>query len=53
MKDEGVATKTLVQQAYVKNVVDETVCYGFGVGDGKIDEGCQKLIGVDASGNRK
>ena len=53
MKDEGVATKTLVQQAYVKNVVDNTVCYGFGVGDGKIDEDCQKLVDVDASGNRK
>lgn len=53
MKDEGVATKTLVQQAYVKNVVDNTVCYGFGVGDGKIDEDCQKLVGVDVNGNRK
>lgn len=53
MKDEGVATKTLVQQAYVKNVVEDTVCYGFGVGDGKIDEGCQDLLGVDANGNRK
>lgn len=53
MKDEGVATKTLVQQAYVKNVVEDTVCYGFGVGDGKIDEGCQELLGVDVNGNRQ
>ena len=53
MKDEGVATKTLVQQAYVKNVIDNTVCYGFGVGDGKIDEDCQKLVGIDVNGNRK
>jgi len=53
MKDEGIAAKTLVQQAYVKNVVDNTVCYGFGVGTGKIDEGCQKLVGVDVNGSRK
>lgn len=53
MKDEGIAAKTLVQQAYVKNVVDNTVCYGFGVGTGKIDEGCQRLIGVDVNGSRK
>jgi len=53
MKDEGVATKTLVQQAYVKNVVENTPCYGFGVGDGTIDEGCQKLVGVDINGNRQ
>ena len=52
MKDEGVATKTLVQQAYVKNTVDNTICYGFGVGDGKIDEECQDLLGIDANGNR-
>lgn len=50
MKDEGIATKTLVQQAYVKNVVDNTVCYGFGVGNGKIDKGCQDLVGVDVNG---
>ena len=50
MKDEGIATKTLVQQAYVKNVVDNTVCYGFGVGNGKIDKGCQELVGVDVNG---
>lgn len=50
MKDEGIATKTLVQQAYVKNVVDNTVCYGFGVGSGKIDKGCQDLVGVDVNG---
>lgn len=53
MKDEGVSTKTLVQQAYVKNIVDDTVCYGFGVGDGKVSEGCQDLLGVDVDGNRK
>ena len=53
MKDEGIATKTLVQQAYVKNVVDNTVCYGFGVGSGKIDKGCQDLVGVDVSGSPK
>ena len=53
MKDEGIAAKTLVQQAYVKNVVDNTVCYGFGVGSGKIDEGCQKLVGVDVNGSPK
>lgn len=53
MKAEGVSTKTLVQQAYVKNVVDDTVCYGFGVGDGKINEGCQKTLGIDVDGNRK
>lgn len=53
MKGEGVSTKTLVQQAYVKNVVENTVCYGFGVGSGKINEGCQKLLGVDINGNRK
>ena len=53
MKGEGVSTKTLVQQAYVKNVVENTVCYGFGVGSGKINEGCQKLLGVDIDGNRK
>ena len=52
MKDKGVATKTLVQQAYVKNVVEGTPCYGFGVGDGKIDEDCQNLLGIDATGNR-
>ena len=50
MKDEGIATKTLVQQAYVKNVVDNTVCYGFGVCNGKIDKGCQDLVGVDVNG---
>lgn len=53
MKDEGIAAKTLVQQAYVKNVIDNTVCYGFGVGNGKIDEGCQKLVGVDVNGSPK
>lgn len=53
MKDEGVAAKTLVQQAYVKNVIDNTVCYGFGIGNGKIDEGCQKLVGVDVNGSPK
>ena len=53
MKDEGIATKTLVQQAYVKNVVDNTVCYGFGVGSGKIDKGCQDLVGVDVDGSPK
>ena len=53
MKDEGIAAKTLVQQAYVKNVVDNTVCYGFGVGDGKIAEGCQELVGIDVNGNPK
>lgn len=53
MKDEGIAAKTLVQQAYVKNVVDSTVCYGFGVGTGKIDEGCQKLVGIDVNGSPK
>ena len=53
MKDEGIATKTLVQQAYVKNVVDNTVCYGFGVGSGKIDKGCQDLVGVDVNGSPK
>lgn len=52
MKDEGIPTKTLVQQAYVKNVVDSTVCYGFGIGDGKISKDCQDLISVDISGNR-
>lgn len=51
MKDEGIPSKTLVQQAYVKNVVENTVCYGFGVGDGKIAEGCQELIGIDVNGN--
>ena len=53
MKDEGIATKTLVQQAYVKNVVDNTVCYGFGVGNGKIDKGCQDLVDVDVNGSPK
>lgn len=53
MKDEGIAAKTLVQQAYVKNVIDNTVCYGFGVGNGKIDEGCQKLVGVNVNGSPK
>ena len=53
MKDEGIATKTLVQQAYVKNVVDNTVCYGFGVGSGKIDKGCQDLVGIDVNGSPK
>lgn len=53
MKDEGIAAKTLVQQAYVKNVVDNTVCYGFGVGNGKIDKGCQDLVGVDVNGSPK
>ena len=53
MKDEGIATKTLVQQAYVKNVADNTVCYGFGVGSGKIDKGCQDLVGVDVNGSPK
>mgnify|MGYP003602237152 FL=1 len=53
MKDEGIAAKTLVQQAYVKNVVDNTVCYGFGLGDGKIAEDCQNLVGVDVNGNSK
>lgn len=53
MRDEGISAKTLVQQAYVKNVVDDTVCYGFGKGDGKIAEGCQKLLGVDVNGIRK
>ena len=53
MKDEGIATKTLVQQAYVKNVADNTVCYGFGVGSGKIDKGCQDLVGIDVNGSPK
>ena len=53
MKDEGVATKTLVQQAYVKNIADETVCYGFGVGDGTVEEDCQELLNVNASGQAK
>lgn len=53
MKDEGIAAKTLVQQAYVKNVVDNTVCYGFGVGNGKIDKGCQDLVDVDVNGSPK
>lgn len=53
LRDEGISSKTLVQQAYVKNVVDNTVCYGFGVGDGKIADGCQKLVGVDINGSPK
>lgn len=53
MKDAGIPSKTLVQQAYVKNVVENTVCYGFGVGDGKIAEGCQELVGIDVNGNPK
>lgn len=51
MKDNGIPSKTLVQQAYVKNVIENTVCYGFGLGDGKIAEGCQELIGIDVNGN--
>ena len=53
LRDEGISAKTLVQQAYVKNVVDNTVCFGFGVGDGKIAEDCQKLVGVDVNGSPK
>lgn len=51
LKAEGVPAKTLVQQAHVKNVVDNTVCYGFGVGEGKIKEGCQELLGVNVTGS--
>ncbi len=51
LRDEGISAKTLVQQAYVKNVVDNTVCYGFGVGSGKIADGCQKLVGINVNGN--
>ncbi|MGP5518239.1 pilus assembly PilX family protein [Psychrobacter celer] len=53
LRDEGISAKTLVQQAYVKNVVDNTVCFGFGEGDGKIAEDCQKLVGVDVDGSPK
>lgn len=53
LRDEGISAKTLVQQAYVKNVVDNTVCFGFGVGDGKIAEDCQELVGIDVNGSPK
>ena len=54
MKDEGVSTKTLVQQAYVKHVVNNddeaNTCYDFGEGDGTIQgEKCREIIGASAS----
>jgi|26BtaG_2_1085354.scaffolds.fasta_scaffold00258_13 Tfp pilus assembly protein PilE len=53
LKENGIPAKILVQQANVRNIVDSVVCYGFGVGNGKIQEDCQDLLEVDAQGKPK
>lgn len=50
LRENGIPAKILVQQANVRNIVDNVVCYGFGVGNGKVKEDCQKLLKVDAQG---
>lgn len=53
LRENGIPAKILVQQANVRNVVDNVVCYGFGMGNGKVKEGCQELLEVDAQGKPK
>lgn len=53
LRENGIPAKILVQQANVRNIVDNVVCYGFGVGNGKVKEDCQDLLKVDAQGKAK
>lgn len=50
MKDNGIPAKVLVQQANVRNTINQVVCYGFGVGDGTFSSDCQTLLNVDSTG---